>query len=272
VSDTRPDLSALSGLLDINDGDRPSRLELGRQLTGELPSAFSSSADTGALDAFSRAIEADRARLPAFDPEVLRAAAERLDDAPPTAPTPKRPWWRTWSVALLPLVVAALALFVVQIPDGSNNRLKGINGINGPADLDFFVLQDGEARPGVDGERVRPGDRVQFSYRSGGLDTLVIIGVDGAGTVTVFYPERGERPEPIEPDGRRVLEGSIELDDAPGPEVFVGVFGVEDVEQALELVESTYDDAGLMGVASLGHDDVDPGLAIDVVRVEKEAP
>ena len=249
-------------LLDINEGDRPSRLELGRQLTGELPQTF---AGDERLDAFARAIEASRPALPAFDLEVLRAAAERLedDDRQPVAPTPaeKKPWWRAWTLALVPLAAAALALFMVQLPDPSNNRTKG------DADLDFFVLQDGEARPGVDGERVRPGDRVQFSYRAEGPDTLVIIGVDGAGTVTVFYPDRGDRPEAIEPFGRRVLEGSIELDDAPGPEVFVGVFGVEDVEEALTLVETAYDSDGWSGLTALARDDAD----IDLVRVEKEA-
>jgi len=248
-------------LLDINEGDRPSRLELGRQLTGELPLAFAGE-DTSHLDTFALEVEASRARLPAFDLEVLRAAAERLEEAPPEPPPAvKKPWWRAWSLALLPLVVAALALVVIQTPNGSNNRIKG------NADLDFFVLQDGEARPGVSGERVRPGDRVQFSYRADGPDTLVLIGVDGAGTVTVFYPERGERPEPIEPHGRRVLEGSIELDDAPGPEVFVGVFGVEDVEEALSLVETAYDSEGWAGLTALAHDDD----AIDLVRVEKVA-
>jgi len=92
--------------------------------------------------------------------------------------------------------------------------------LKGAVDLSFYVMQEGSVHPGVEGEVLREGDRIQFTYLAAGHESVVLLSIDGDGVVTVFYPEVGEDPEPVVPDGPRVLEGSIELDDAPGPEVF----------------------------------------------------
>ncbi len=241
---------------DFNDGRRPSRLELGRRLTGELPADGSPE-----LAAYAREIEAARAAMPPFDFEVLRARAERLDERAPARRPARRSRWAQLLMGLTPALVAAAALLALQVPS------EGIRA-KGGADLDFFVLQDGEVRPGVDGEVLRAGDRVQFTYRAEGLDTLVIAGVDGGGTVSLYYPERGDEPVAIAPYGRRVLEGSIVLDEAEGPEVFVAVFGADSAEEVLEEVEAICDEEGWRGLLAWARED--PG--VDALRVEKEAP
>jgi len=155
-------------------------------------------------------------------------------------------------------MVCALALFSLKVPQGPE-RSKG------DADLDFYVLVDGEVRPGVEGERLQEGDRVQFTYNAAGREGLVLMSVDGEGQLTVFYPAAGDTPEPIQPGDRHVLADSIELDDAEGPEHFVAVFGAHEVGEARELVEEAFDAGGGQGLADLAEED--PG--VDVVRIEK---
>lgn len=240
----------------LNDGTRPDRWELGQQLTGEL-------ARTSEAEAFGREVEAASAGLAEFDWEILskaahRAAAdeERTTERLPDVDEPAVPWWRRWW--LVPALAAALMLIVVVIPD------EGYRGAKGDADIDFMVLRDGQVQPGDETELFRRGDRLQFSYRTTGLSDLVLVSIDGDGVLSVYYPTDGGEPLAIVPGERHFLEGSIELDGAPGPEVFVGVFGAGSVDEARELVLEAY--------ATGEHDAVEqlrelPG--VDTLRIEK---
>ena len=230
----------------INDGSRPSRLSLGRQLSGEIPRE-----ESVALEEFAAEVDAARADLDPFDWRVLQAAAQRVRERPlPRRIAAPVPPWRRWLMGFVPLVVCALALFSLQAPD-----LRYANRIKGSASLDFYVLADGEIRPGVQGESLRAGDQIQFTYRAGGLDTLVLVGVDADGASTIYYPEQGHTPTPIVPGGRQVLEGSIRLDDALGTEVYLGVFGVANVDEALDWIEDAWEDAGVKGLLTLSASD-----------------
>lgn len=241
-------------LLRINDGARPSRLALALALTGEAEPIEGPEAE-----AYAAEVQAAKAALPAFDFEVLRAASERLDEHPLARPEPEAaPWWRRFFIVPV-LALAAAALISVNLPDEPSRRSKG------SADLDFLVLRDGQVTPGVEGEALSAGDRVQFTYDADGLDSLVLLSVDGAGTLSQFYPARGDTPVAVVPGERRVLEGSIVLDDAPGPELFVAVFGPSDVEEAKELVMQAWEAGGAAAVQALK--DSDP--ALDVVTIGK---
>ena len=88
--------------------------------------------------------------------------------------------------------------------------------------------------------------------------------VDGAGRLNVFWPKTGDVPESVEPTGEHVLEGSVFLDDAPGPEVFIGVFGVERVSDALEQVRSAWDEEGVNGLERLARENMN--VAVVVLR------
>ncbi len=204
---------------DFNDGRRPSRLELGRRLTGELPAD-----DSPELAAYAREIEAARAAMPAFDFAILRAKAERLDERAPAAPPRTRSRWAQLLMGLTPALVAALALLSLRVPS------EGVRA-KGGADLDFFVLQD------------------------------------GGGAVSLYYPERGDEPVAIDPYGRRVLEGSIVLDDAPGPEVFIAVFGADSAGDVLDELEAIYGEEGWRGLLAWAREDA----GVDALLVEKDA-
>ncbi len=71
-----------------------------------------------------------------------------------------------------------------------------------------------------------------------GHDHLVLLGMDGTGTVSRYVPVGGEVSAPFQPGQAAPLADSLLLDDAPGPEVFVALLSdapllVEDLEQAL---------------------------------------
>lgn len=249
----------------INDGSRPSKLELGRRHTGELP--LQGSAEEAA---FSEQIAAPG--LAAFDWEILSKAAARVPDEDPLMALPRselperaapeapvQAWWRRLKLAwVVPILVAAVALVSV-LPERHHAGVKGV------VDLDFMLQRDGQMMPGTDAELFHAGDRLQFSYRAPGYEDLVLVGVDGTGLATVYYPQTGELPHPIVPGERHFLEGSIELDDAPGPEVFVAVFGSGSVGEARDLALDAYEEDGVLGLEQLVEL---PG--VDVVRIDKE--
>lgn len=238
----------------LNDGQRPDRLELARRLTGELART-----DEELEAALLADVEAAAAHLAPFDWELLSSAAHRVEEpaAQLEAPEPTPlPWWRR--VWLAPVLLACLVLVVVFVPR------DGYRGAKGTVDLDFMVMRDGQVQPGDEGALFHAGDRLQFSYRTTGLDDIVLVSIDGAGTLSTWYPGTGDEPLAIVPGERHFLEGSIELDGAPGPEVFVAVFGAGSVAEAQELVRQAYEAGSYDAVEGLAEL---PG--VDTLRIEK---
>lgn len=214
--------------LQLNDGLRPSRLALGRAVAGEAPLA---DVHAPAVEALRE--EAAAAPVPPFDAAGLRARAAALPDAVgpvvPSSPPANTPW--RWVLSFAAMAAAVLFFAYPNLP---GNRLKG------DVDLGFYVMRAGQVTMGDPDGTVRSGDRLQFSYRSGQADRLILVSVDGTGRVSVFYPERGEEGVEVIPGERHVLDGSVELDDAPGPEVFVGFFGDWSVTEARAAVTDAW--------------------------------
>jgi hypothetical protein len=239
----------------LNDGSRPSRLALALAATGETPPQPGPEAL-----AFAAELQEAEATLAPFDWEILRAAAARVEDERPArAVAEAPPWWRRFGLLLAPALAVAAALIVAVLPDAPSSRAKG------DVDLDFVVLREGRVMPGVEGRVYGPGDLLQFTYRAEGHEQLVLMSIDGQGKVTVFYPSQGDAPLAVVPGERHVLDGSIALDAAPGPELFVAVFGPSSVSEARELVEEAWAQGGAGAVNRLK--DTDP--AVDVVMVQK---
>lgn len=239
----------------LNDGRRPSRLDLALHATGER--RLSPPPDPARL----AELEAERARTPAFDAAVLRAAAARVEEAPDPVRTDPVPWWRRpWRVLVPVLVAAALALVLVRPGPGPSGRLKG------EVDLGFYVQRAGEVLPGDPGGTFSAGDRLQFTYRASGYDSLVLVSVDGEGTLSRYYPATGDAPVPVVPGDRHVLDGAVELDDAPGPEVFVAVFGADSATEVERTVRERWREGGVDGLVRLA--DETPGVAVLVIRKE----
>ncbi len=260
----------------INQGERPDRLELGQLWSGELDGDAAErvreqAAGQPAAQAWLEQLDQARYATPAFDPEILRKRAFRAreDDEREAArqarqqATPgRRAWWRQ----LLPItaVVAAAAIaIVVVLPDETTRERHVVpheyRDMKGFGSVEFYLLRDDQVHPGSEDEVHYAGDRVQFSYRTAGESTLVLLSLDGRGDVNLYYPASGDVPVPVVPGERRMLEGSIILDDAPDFELILAYFGHDSVADVLDEVEAIYDEEGREGLLLLAEDypDVD---------------
>ncbi len=201
--------------LRINEGDRASALELDRRLTGEVD---------GPVSADHQQQTAHAARLvPPLDLADLRRRA-RVVDRPRRRPQR----WVFGALVSLGAAVAGTALVVGPAPSPTV-RAKG-----GPQ-VGWMVLHDGQVQMGAPDVVVQAGDRLQFTW-AGQVRSVVLLGVDGAGKTTVLWPEDPTHGPVAVHGASGLLDGSVELDDAPGPEHFFAVFNPESVADATERV------------------------------------
>ncbi len=235
---------------DINDGRRPSHFELARRATGETAGEIP--------DEFAAALESAKSRVRPFDWEVLTKHAARIDEEPAAARTrAPRPW--LWT--LVPTLAAAIAL-VVLAPTSNQTRNKGAFLI---PNVSYHVMRGEQVFPEDALPTLRQGDRVLFTIDPAGHKAMVLLSVDGLGQWTTYYPSSGSTPAPVAPRPQELPE-SIELDAAPGPEVFVAFFGVTTVEQARALAEGAFASGGIDGLQDLARDRDD----IEVSVIQKE--
>ena len=120
----------------------------------------------------------------------------------------------------------------------------------GGPQLGWMVLHDGEVRIGDVQTAVHPGDRIQFTW-AGDAQEMVLLGSDESREVRLLWPT-DPSAEPVPLDGESgMLDGSVELDDAPGPELFIAVFNPDSVDAAVEVVSAALGDGltadGLVG-------------------------
>jgi hypothetical protein len=235
----------------LNDGQRPSHLELDRYATGEVQ------VEPRLDDASRRYLEAlaeTKRTMPALDIAAVRARAKALD-TPPAANNTRY----YWVVAPVLLAVAALlfALGLQGEDPGVRFRTSG----------DGFALfqRSGEHLVAYEaGTPLGQGDVVGFKVVADGHREVVVLSVDGTGTVTVFYPEPGDRPEPLVGDGFVPLPFTVKLDGAPGPEVFLAVFD-KGVSEARSEVERTFQAGGHTGLQEWARTAPDVG-AVEITR------
>ena len=155
-------------------------------------------------------------------PEILRRAA--LERPRPAAP-------RRWRLAWVAAPVMALAVFLLLIlppllqrrlvqPGGARPEeyigLKGAGGLSRATARLQLYRRDGDSSAQLpDGGTARAGDRLQVAFFPGKQTHGVILSIDGAGTVTLHFPEQAEGDTAL-PGGSRVfLPRSYELDAAP---------------------------------------------------------
>lgn len=129
---------------------------------------------------------------------------------------------------ILPWVVAAL-LAVVWVanrppenvlPKGSENPFR------------VFVRRgNGQVFPVTVADAIKAGDTLKFSFEAPREGHLLLFDLDGRERATVAYPFEGTHSVSI-PAGAQILDGSVEVDDAPGPEWLVAVFSPQPFDAA----------------------------------------
>ena len=250
-----------------NEGDRPSRLQLDRYATGELTGAERERVEAWVAAnpegrAYLAEVEAARQQVRAFDPVAIRRSSLQVLHEAPAVPTAANRPFPLRLVIGIAIAIAALILIVPRLigrtddPESTDIRFRGAEA------LSLYVL-DGSALVPWEGEALGEGDTIGFRVKPDGHAQVVVLSVDGAGTITVFHPQEGEIPEPLPNVPDAALPFTVTLDAAPGPEVFVAAFDV-DVATAKAAVLAAWQSGGPEGVAdwARAHD-------ADAVAVEK---
>jgi hypothetical protein len=154
----------------------------------------------------------------AFAPELPDVLVQRVRAREARARTGK--YWFAPTLA----AAAALVVWLARPHDAPPaTRSKG------SPQLSFYVLHDGVVRPGVDGERVRPGDALRFAYSSSRDAYLAIVSIDGARAASAYYAEQGARAAKVVAGSRALLDQSTVLDETLGPEIVYGLLCSEPI-------------------------------------------
>jgi hypothetical protein len=126
-----------------------------------------------------------------------------------------------------------------------------------------------------DGARLVAGDAIRFALdldRDGGRYVLVV-SIDGARRLNVYHPYGGAASAPIDVAARRVvLDGSIVLDDTPGPERIWAVISDRPITVAELSARLAAIQAGGVAAIRRGIDLVIPGARLDSMWFEKPSP
>jgi len=173
------------------------------------------------LDAALAQLAASNAQLLAEHPPARMVQAIRRRSQAPARPRRARTIWAVAPVAL----AGALALVLLVRPAGEQRRAEPPEHINvkGPeaAHLVAYRNEHGEARRLGDGAAAAQGDLIQLAYRKQHAGFGLLLSIDGAGTVTLHWPDKPSTgAAPLETSGETRLPSSYQLDDAPGFERF----------------------------------------------------
>ena len=139
---------------------------------------------------------------------------------------PRRRWWRLGFLAIPAIAVLALVLWQPRDPPPEQDiAIKG-----GPT-FRVFARRGDSVFPVRDATHMAPGDQIRFVAGSRDHAYLMVASIDGAGTVTIYYPYGGDHSGAANADARE-LPGSIVLDRAPGPERVFALFSARPLDAA----------------------------------------
>lgn len=195
-------------------------LELERVLAGDLA--------PGELD--GKATPADRERLEALRTEhaalmssidvdaEVRAIGRKMERLEPE-PRKLATWWRwIFTGGVLAAAAAALLLVVGRRPSSPAADDIGVKGDG------ITLILHTESRRLATGDTVHPGERIRFEINAARKGFVTVIGIDGAGTKTTYFPFGASAAAAVDPNESRILPGAIALDATPGDETFFAVY------------------------------------------------
>ncbi|WP_437658469.1 DUF4384 domain-containing protein [Sorangium sp. So ce1182] len=240
-----------------------SELKLDELMAGQLDAAAAQEASAhvaGCARCSARLseIEAERASFAASAPPLRLERGAPAGRAAAKARSPRR--WLLPAAASGLAAAAAVALFLRAAPDGREAERPG-ERIKGAERIGFYVKRGGSVLPGGAGERLLPGDAIQFTYSSAEARYLVILSVDGASQASVYYPS-GPVAARIEPGRDVLLPQSTVLDDTLGTERIYGLFCSE--ATAVEPLRAAL-------AANPDAPPAPPGCDVDTLTAEKVA-
>src|SRR5439155_8832126 len=124
---------------------------------------------------------------------------------------------------------AAALLIVLKVRGGKSEQAEGVpdelTTKGSEISLLIHVATDGGSRPLASGDTIAPAARIRFEVPGTRSGYIAIIGVDGSGATTVYYPFGGTQAASLGLD--RLLPGAIQLDATPGDEHFYALFSAQ---------------------------------------------
>jgi hypothetical protein len=192
--------------------------ELDAKAAGELRRRAAAAGED--LDAALAEIAASNAELLAEHPPARMAQAIRRRSEAARPPRRARIWFA------MPVVLAgAMALVLLVRPAGDHSGVDApeTTRVKGPAPSRLVVYRHerGGDRPLADGAAAAEGDLVQLAYRERHAGFGLLLSIDGAGTVTLHWPDKPSTgAAPLETSGEARLPSAYQLDDAPSFERF----------------------------------------------------
>ena len=253
-----------NALLEPNSGDRPSRLQLARYATGELNDEERSLVQRWLDDnpdgqAFLDELEAARSEVRPMDLAALR----RSEEAPvvPVAANNTR-----WLGMVIALAAALMLVALPQLVADPDETREGIVFRGGEAALLVYQLR-GDKLYAYRGAALQEGDALGFQVRTAGYERVVVLGIDGNGELWQAYPMEGVA-DPMQVGGSsratESLPGSIILDGAPGPDLYIAVFDTS-IDAARRAARTHFAQGGVSAVLQWADDEAE----VDAVVVER---
>lgn len=97
-------------------------------------------------------------------------------------------------------------------PDDAYVGLKGDDAVRA------YLRRAGEISPLVDGDDVQPGDAIRFLVDARRGHHVLVVSVDGAQQVSVYFPFGGDGSQELAQGAEQELPGAVELDATLGDE------------------------------------------------------
>ncbi len=166
-----------------------------------------------------------RRSFAAFSLELPRCIVERLESpSRGTAPSPTNAW-RRWAPAVAGGLglAAAFAVWVRATAESRQPIDRSFERSKGAARVTMYVQHAGSVRRASDGERVLPGDAIEFAYSTDRSGYLAVLSVDGARHVSVYFAQGG-RAARIAPAQEAPVDQSTVLDSTLGDESLYALF------------------------------------------------
>ncbi len=198
--------------LALGELDAATAADLRRKLTAQGMDVDAALAELAASNA---------ALLAQHPPSRMVAAVRRRAEA--AAPRRARP--ALWIVAPVALA-GALALVLWARPSGDHRADDGLEQttLKGPelaaSRLLVYRHESSGDRALADGARAAEGDLIQLAYRQRRAGYGLLLSIDGAGSVTVHWPDRSASAGRLDTAAEARLPSAYQLDAAPGFERF----------------------------------------------------